>query len=669
MRKINARTLLQYSTEELWQTLTGNFTLVFDDGEIDTNYKETIYSSYAWQVFHVMYPKTPLLKKHHVSTVLRGGKLGSKTHLILLGNAMWSVYDTYVKEGPIDRDYLARLVYETTNVMYNDLSYKLEEYVVSIDITDFLEITDHPDVTETLNTLNPDQASIDLAYNKLTDLLTDPIKLQHNPIVKASQAELVNRNQVLQCVGPRGSLTDIDSVIFPVPVMRGYVKGLRLFHDSLVESRSAAKSLYFSKDPLQDTEYFSRRLQLLCQIVQNLHHTDCGSTSYLTWKVNPPVITDGRLTYPGDLKHLVGKYYLNEETNTLESIKETDKHLYGKTLQIRSVVAGCAHPDPHGICSVCFGDLSFSVPENTNIGHMCATSMTQKSSQSVLSVKHLDGSSVVEGIVLSHSGRTYLGVTQDQNSYLINPLNKQYDLKLIINADEARSLTDINLVSRIEDLTITRVSEIEHVGFQTNTNGIEEITPVSVSINNRAASLTHDFLGYVKAQGWTVNERGNFCIDLKDWDFSKPFLTLPQKHYNMSNHSSSIATMIESRVKELTDRLNTSTPSDTLVELFELVNSKLTVNLAVLEVILYAAMVVSPEGHDYRLPKPWTDKNLGVASITIPSRSLSAALAYEYHRQTIVDPASFFNEHRPSHAMDVFIAPQAVIDELNRTNS
>ena len=668
MKKILAKSLLAYSTEELWQILTGSFLLEFEDGVITTNYKETIYSHYTWNAFHVRYPKTPLLKKHHVSSILNGGKLGSKTHLLLLGSVMWSVHDTYIKEGPVDRDYLARLVYETTNVMYNDLSHKLEEYVVSIDITDFLEVTEHPDVVDILNTLNPDQHSIDLAYNKLNDLLTDPVKLKNNPIAKATQADLVNKNQVLQCVGPRGFLTDIDSVIFPVPVMRGYVKGLRLFHDSLVESRSAAKSLYFSKDPLQDTEYFSRRLQLLCQIVQNLHHGDCGSKEYLTWKVNPPVIKDGKSVYDGDLKHLLGKFYLDEETNTLMSIKATDKHLYGKTLQIRSPVAGCAHPDPHGICSVCFGELSYSVPANTNIGHMCATSMTQKSSQSVLSVKHLDGSSIVEGIVLTPDGRLFLGVTSDQNSYLVNPVKRDNGLNIIINSFEASGLTDINLVSDVKELTISRVSEIEYIGFQSD-NTEEIITPVSVSINNRLASLTHGFLDYIKTHGWVVNEKGNFVVNLKDWDFTKPILTLPQKHFNMSDHSSNIATMIESRVKELTDRLSTSTPSDTLVELFELVNSKLNVNIAVLEVILYAAMVVSPEKNDYRLPKPGTDKCIGVASITIPSRSLSAAMAYEYHRQVIVNPASFFNDNRPSHPMDVFMCPREVIESLDKANS
>lgn len=537
MKTYLASDIAKLSNDWLWSNLRGVFSLKFEDGEITTNWKETIYSAYSWRAFHLAYPLTPFLKKHHVQTTIKNGKLGSKTHLDLLGAVMWTTHDVYMNAGNVDRDELARLIYETSNVMYNDLSLRLEEYVVSLDITDFLEITEHPDVKPILDNLNHDQESITLAYNSLSNLLYDSTKLTTNPIAKALKANLINKSQLLQCVGPRGFLEDIDSHRFPVPVMRGYVTGIRKFHDSLVESRSAAKSLYFSKDPLQDAEYFSRRLQLLCQIVENLHHTDCGSMEYLVWKVKPPLVENGKTVYDGDLKYIVGKYYLDEETNTLKSIIETDTFLYGKTIKIRSVVAGCAHPDPHGICSVCFGKLSFSVPERTNIGHMCATSMTQKTSQSVLSVKHLDSSSIIDGIVLTTEGRWFLRATPDQNSYMLNPDRENTYLKIVFNSQEATGLTDINIVENIEELTPSRVSEISFIGIITMEEGIENTTPINVSINNRLASLTHDFLTHIRKVNWIIDDKANYVINMAGWDFTKPILTLPQKSFNMSDHS------------------------------------------------------------------------------------------------------------------------------------
>lgn len=538
MKKYLAKDIAILDNEWLWSNLCGEFTLVFEDGEIDTNWKETIYSAYAWRAFHVQFPLTPYLKKHHVKSIIKNGKLGSRTHLDLLGNCMWSTHSTYINDPEVRRDDLAKLIYQTTNIMYNELSIRLEDYVTSIDITDFIEIIDHEDVKELLDNPKLTKEYIKASHESLSALLSNREKLISNPIAKAYKANLVNKAQVLQCVGPIGFRTDIDSVVFPVPVVTGFVKGLRLLHDSIVESRSAAKSLYFSKDPLQDAEYFSRRLQLLCQIVENLHHTDCGSQEYLIWKVKPPVFENGKLTYEGDLKHLTGKYYLDEVSNTLLSVKKTDEHLNGKTIKIRSVVAGCHHPDPHGVCSVCFGELSFSVPENTNLGHMCSTSMTQKTSQSVLSVKHLDSNAEVEGITLTKEAKYFLRPSLDLKSYLINLERENTGLKLKFNSSKAIGLTDINIVNNIEDLSLARVSEIDYVSFVTVVDGEEVPTPIMVSINNRLASLTHVFLSYIKRVGWDVDQAGNYLINLAEWDFNKPILTLPQKHFNMSAHSS-----------------------------------------------------------------------------------------------------------------------------------
>lgn len=668
MKKYLAKDIAYLDNDWLWQNLRGTFVLVFEDGEIETNWKETVYSAYAWRAFHVQFPLTPFLKDHHVKSIIKNGKLGSRTHLDLLGACMWSTHDAYLNEPSVKRDDLAKLVYQTTNVMYNELSVRLEEYVLSIDITDFLEITDHDDVRELINNPEPNQNYIVKAHDDLTKLLNDPIKLSNNPIAKAFKSGIVNKAQVLQCVGPIGYRTDIDSDRFRVPVVRSFVKGLRSLHDSLIESRSAAKSLYFSKDPLQDAEYFSRRLQLLCQIVENLHHTDCGSQEYLIWKVKPPVYENGRKVYVGDLTHLEGKYYLDETSGKLLAVKKTDEHLNGKTIKVRSVVAGCNHPDPHGVCSVCFGELSFSVPENTNLGHMCSTSMTQKTSQSVLSVKHLDSNATVEGITLSRDARSFLRTDNDAESYFINLEKENTGLKIKFHSSKAIGLTDINIVDNIENLSISRVSEIDCISFVTLVGDVEVPTPITVSINNRLASLTHVFLDYIKKAGWVIDSDGNYVIDLCCWDFKKPILTLPQKQYNMSAHSAGIANIIESRVEAITERDKASTPPVTLVDLFDLVNSKLDVNLAVLEVILYAAMIVSAERDDYRLPKPWTDKGLGVTSVTIPKRSLAIAYAYEYHRITIVSPASFFNEHRESHLMDAFVCPREVVEDLESLN-
>ena len=668
MKRILATHLLGFTMEQLWDTLTGSFTLVFADGELQTNARETLYSAYAWE-FHRLYPETPLLKKHHLREVLGGKRLGSDTHLELLGNAMWTTYDHYVTTGLANnavelRDKLSEMIYRTTNRMYNELSYRCEEYVVSLDVTHFIDVLSQPRVKEANLHVQPTQKSIDDCYSTIKSVLQGTTELPYNPISLAVRSKLVNINQVLQCVAPRGYLTDTDSDIFKTPVLRGFAQGIRLFHDSLIESRSAAKSLIFSKAPLQQAEYFSRRLQLMSQIVRNLHPGDCGSTEYLHWKVRGPEMNNGAISHGGDLKQLTGKYYVDEtDGNKLKMVRPTDRHLVGRTLKLRSAIH-CAHHDPYGICMTCFGELSLSVPAHTNIGHMCCTSMTQKSSQNVLSVKHLDGSSVVEGVTVAGDERRFLRVGLDENSYMLSEQLKGKKVKLVIPPARAANMTDIKEAKHIEDLNITRVSELEELTLYVDDGVRVEKPTIFVNIERRLASMTYPLLRHIRAKGWGVEEdTGNYEIDMEGFDWEEPILALPLKHINMSDHSRDIAELLESSVEKMQERDKGVSPDAMLVELYDLVNDKLTVNLAVLEVIQLGGMIVSAEKGDYSLPKPWTERGLGVMSKSMAYRSLSAAMAYEKHHEVITSPISFIHTNRPDHPMDGILCPAEVFGQ------
>lgn len=661
MIKITARKLLQYSTDDLWSILTGTFCLVFDNNEeIITNYKETNYSSYAWD-FHRNYPNTPLLPKHHVRTILGNNRLGSRTHLNLLGSCMWSVYDAYVNSVSSElefRDLLAEKVYSITNLMYNDLSFKLEEYVVSLDVLDFISALNNPAIkaanTNAFTLAKAENTNVATIQKTLSDtyseiekaLFNDPA-LKNNPISLASSSKLVKMGQVLQCIGPRGLLTDIDSHQFRKPVLRGYAQGIRSLHDSLIESRSAAKSLAFSKSTIRDAEYFSRRLQLMAQVVKNLHYADCGSNEYVLWKVIPDQFDNGELIRKGNLNQLIGKYYL-DENGSLKTISKDSKELIGKTIKIRSAIH-CAHPDPYGICSTCFGELSTSVPADTNIGQICCTSLAQQSSQSVLSVKHLDTSASIEGIMLDPIHKQLLRVAADNNSYLLSENLKGKNISIIIPAIHASNITDIVDVRVVEDLNITRVSELYEIGVKVGDNGVMSIP---VNINKRLASMTYPLLHYIRSKGWVIDDNGNYVIDMSDWDYTKPILTLPLRHFNMSDHSKDVASLLESSVGKMRERDTEVSPNAMLIELFDLVNDKLNVNLAVLEVVLYSAMIVSAENGDFSLPKPWTDHGVGVMEMSMKNRSLSAMMAYEDHQEVVSSPSSYINTNRTDHLFD-----------------
>lgn len=671
MQTIKARTLLKYSTDELWTLLTGDFNLCFDDGTVVlTNAKESIYTSYAW-TFHREYPDTPLLPTHHLRGVLDKSRLGSGTHLALLGVCMWAVYDQYssnsYKLSEIDfRDVLAKKIYSITNTMYVDLSYRLGDYVTSLDIMDFIEALNHPAIKQAndslvqLPTIPETQKAIDNVYAVINRTLLSGTELINNPLSLAARSKLASLEQVNQCLGPRGYLTDTDSNLFTTPVLRGYAQGLRLFYDSIVESRSAAKSLIFSKTPLQQAEYFSRRLQLMSQIVRNLHSGDCKTTEHLPWRVRGPEYDNGELVQKGDLYYLLGKRYLDDD-GLLKTIQRGDSHLVGRKLQLRSVLH-CAHPDPYGICTTCFGELSLSVPAETNIGQMCCTSLAQQSSQNVLSVKHHDGSSKVEGIGITQHNLQYLKKHSDNNSYLLADDLKGKSVYLIIPADRAQNITDIMDTKVIENLNITSVSKLSSIGLKIlDRKGAElPLIDLVVSKDRRMASMTYPMLHYIRSKGWDIDARNNYVIDMSDWDFTKPFLTLPLQHVNMSDHSASISSLLESSVDMLVERDTVASPNAVILELYDLVNSKLNVNLAVLEVVLYGIMVVSAAKGNYSLPKPGGEAGLGVMKLTMANRSASVLMAYEGHQEFLTSPSSYTNTNRTDHILDAILLPGEV---------
>ncbi len=648
MVKLEARKMLSYHPDDLWDVLTGAFVLVFDDGEIETNYKETIYSNYFWD-FHRKYPETPMLMRHHVHHILLQKPLNARTHNALLTIINRDVCSAYKFTMPMDIWPLSLLISNITNNLYNALVQKIDEYVVGLDILDFLEVTEYPLIKTALENVTEDPDSVKETKRTILSIMnTDPI-IKDNPLCGGLRSSLLKADQVVQCVGLRGFVADIDSKPFPHPVLKGFVHGLDTLHDSLIESRSASRALFFSKGQLEDAEYFARRLQLQTMMVDRIHEGDCGSQEYLEWIVKE-----------SDIRNLAGKYYLGPDGKTLEVITPNSTHLANKILKIRSPVAGCQHPDPHGICSVCFGTMTVNTLLDTNLGHNCAATTTHQTTQGVLSTKHIDASNASDSLYLSEAGKKFFTIKLKTLELFLKPITYHNQLNLIIEQKDVLGILDIQTLDNFDDLNLSRVSSVSLVSVQYDSKNDITSIPIQMGQRNREPFFTKDFLIYIKKKGWTVDNRGCFVIDMKDWSVAKPIMMYPVKHENMGEHSKTVASLIESSIGDIGDRIKSDSPVLLLSELFDTVNKKLSVNIALLEVIVYGGMVRSIEDGDYRIPKVGTPKSLSVISLNIANRSLSAELAYEHQFESTRNPASFFKDRRSDHIMDCFIKPYEV---------
>lgn len=119
--------------------------------------------------------------------------------------------------------------------------------------------------------------------------------------------------------------------------------------------------------------------------------------------------------------------------------------------------------------------------------------------------------------------------------------------------------------------------------------------------------------------------------------------------------------MLEATVKDMSFRDSEISPGGLLMQFHDLVNRRLNVNLAVLEIIIYASMVVSATEGDYSLPKPWTNAGVGVMRMLLSNRSMSATAAFERQKNEFLNPANYLNDNRMDHVFDACLMPDEVL--------
>lgn len=649
MRKMHAHAIAAMSKDELWGLEDGPMQIVFDDGILTTNARNTIFSAYFW-AYHQRWDKAPLVMKHHIGEREFGGKIV----IDMLSDVLFDTYFGYEELGEVlEIEDLCKLAYEIVNDIYNDFTMNCEEYVTSLNILDMLDVIDHPKIQAAKEHMLPTQRSIKQVHATIKDVLTNKEDMPNNQMAIIARMGLVSMDQLIQCVGPRGFITDIDSNTFRDPVMRGYIEGLVSLYDVLTESRSAAKSLMFAKDPLAESEYHNRKQQLSANVVQNLHRGDCGSTRYAQYRLKA-----------SDLTAWAGKYYLDEETGKLKVLKASDRHMAGQLIKYRTVPY-CTHPDPVGVCSTCFGQLALSIPKGTNLGHVSATVFCEIISQLILSVKHLDGSSTVEEIKVNEYDRRFIEVRANpQQIYLTDEIVKS-PLKLRMVGAEAKYLGDVHFVASADQLPITRVTELTDVALAID-HGSEadrEVQMIPVEQGGRKASLTHEALAYVKEHRWEILANGDVEIDLKHWNNEHPLFELPLKHVNMMDFMKRIEAFlrstdrqerkkqgVENRVLAEFDSVDAA-----IAELHGMVSAKLMVPVSYLEVLIYSCMVRSLEDRDHRLPKNPEVPQFGTYNDNMALRSFTGVLAYQNQDRVITSYESYVIRTRPDHVLDELV--------------
>lgn len=646
--KLAAREILHWPIEQIVSLPPGEITLTFEDGSVSTNYGEILVDWLLWKVLR-SYPLTPILKSMHIHDRLASSSL----HLDILSTVYWKTFETYKRDTEILED-IARLSFQAFNDLYNEASGNMGRYQTSKDIFAFVDLADYPPLKALNDAALPTEASISATHEAMAEIIKNDPGLDNNGIVMLARSGLVKMQQTLQCVGPIGFRTDIDSNIFPIPVMTNFTSGNIKLHDHMIESRSAAKALSLTQDPLRTAEYFNRKLQLVCAYVKRLHLDDCGTTRHIE-----------KIISKKDLSNMDGSFYLAD--GAYKAIHDTDTHLIGKRLKIRNALL-CEHKDRYGVCIRCFGELGYSVPKHTVIGQASATALCQRTTQHIMSTKHLDGSSSVDSIDFTPDELKYVRSSDNDISIYLAKRLAGKKMTLTLHANEASRLNDITIISNRNNLNIHNVTALSEVKISVIGRHVTEEEFITVSAGSRLAALSRDMLEYLTRKPWSLTQLGEIELDLSEWNHDLPVFTLPRKHTSMAETVNIIEAVIigngkpkkkrkgkvvDVEAKDILKALHSYTdPEEAILNLYELVTGSLSVNIAHLGVIAKSLLVRDVLNNDYGLPGPGEPLIFGKYREIMSMRSLGAKMAHEHQNDVIYDPLSYLIKDRPPSVLD-----------------
>lgn len=596
---------------------------------------------------HHEYVNMPLEKRHFITSF----RNSNKKMLAVLSEGYRDFQERYPEKFDVVKwnSLCARVMNHINNVFTDGIP----EYVTSTTIKDYIEIIEEPFIKQLKSDLEPNQNSIKTAYHEATKHIMKPDKFVGNQVAEYIKQGLVSNGQAMQCLIARGYLTDHNSRIFVRPILHAYIDGIGTFYDSLIESRSATKAYLFQKKPLEDSEWFNRKMQLVGQSVQHIHlGEDCGS------EVTVPIVIRENW-----LPMVAGKYYRLEDGG-YSLIKETDTHLVNKVVNIRSPMY-CNHPDRTGICERCYGKLAISIPyfnalsevgrNEVIIGHISATEIGQMLSQKMLSTKHLDTSSTVDPYFVKRSDRIYIKNGLRDNAIMLNSRLKNDKVKMKVAFGKMTALADITTAEDLDEVAGRMDGFNEIVLEFEREGGFKESIPISTTQGSRQGRFTTDFLRYLQTHGWVNADKDYIEIDLANFDYGCDVVELPLVHEDMMAYQKQIEGYIRFSNQSKSWRNKAITPDDAgrmLDEFFSLLYQRLNVNIVHAEVLLYAVMVCNPSAGDYRLPRAYEEREVLSYHECIEHRSLSVQLIYQEQAQLMLKQTTFLNDNRQPHPVD-----------------
>ena len=621
--------------------------LVFDDGEIESTSRECIHARHCWELYTI-YPYWVVSKKHHL--VAHKRRLQADTTDEILNDIRWACVFECQKHGifpPLELS--CDKMYEIVDAV-DTLYHQLREYAVFIDGMDFIDLQHHPDIKAANDKLRSKSvvvpADIGFCYSTVKRVVDKDPEYQHRPLVMAGRSSSIKLPQLNKCVSPQGFLTDVDSVMFRKPVLDSLSTGITSIRDLIMESRTAAMSIFYQKHAMQQSEYLTRMLQLITECVYRVHKGDCGSKRYIEVPIRDM----------NDLRDMVGIWHLDPATGTEMPITKRSVHLTKSIVRVRSVL-NCQVSDRYGVCSKCYGQLADSLFSTDNIGQMASTVLQRRVTQSILSNKHLVASAEGEMIRMSSDDQNFMRAQLDDASeFFFNPKLKGKRVTISFAADNAARLQDLMFLEDLSSASPMRLTQLETLIFRIydgETLACEY--PLMVSSPSQKAFFTIPMLEYIRTVGWSMDHNGMYQVSLDQWDYSTNIsaVGVPMVQYSTPAHMMAVKEMLTTSTeigKENKYSISKfPNPTAALLAFHDLVKLRLNVNFTHIQTIVLTYLCSDPSNFDYRIPKLKSAGQLMPYNDVMVTRDIALAMSYQKHFDTFKSMRTHVIDQRHPH--------------------
>lgn len=429
--------------------------------------------------------------------------------------------------------------------------------------------------------------------------------------IKASRISTDQFTQMFYAVGPR---TDVDKTILPAIMKGNFLKGYSCPSDAYMDAITGRDAQILKHISVRDSGYLSRKINL-----SNLNTAidydvkDCGTKHTISYNV----------ALDDNLKSVDLKYMVNED-GTLHLIRyKNDKHLIGKTIQLRSHVA-CALND-NKVCMTCFGDKAKRLV-GTLIGALPAIKFANTISKRLMRAKHFTTTNSVE--IKSEYIDKYFNI-ESNKMYFKNEMRNK-DVYIVIDREYVEEIA--NGVTDIEDECVDSSMPLESFIIQ---DGDERF---SIECEGLFLVLTDEILEDSKK---FIMEYDNdeALIPINKIDKDTPIFSMVIVTEEVSRYLK--------QIKKLIDSVKTKSYTSPALLIEDIGNVMIEMGIGGLSLInietLVYQLVRNPEKL-YERPdfsKSTPDICIIPLSAAIGKSDIRTAFSFEKYKQQITDPDSF----------------------------